>query len=64
MANFFFFLLHFQQGGAVMAIDPVCKMEVDEKRSKFRSEYEGRNYYFCSEECKQEFEEDPEEYVV
>jgi len=47
-----------------MAIDPVCKMEVDEKRSKCRSEYEDRTYYFCSEECKQEFDEDPEEYVV
>jgi YHS domain-containing protein len=46
-----------------MAIDPVCKMEVDEKKAKFKSTYEGELYCFCSAECKQEFDEDPEEYV-
>lgn len=45
-----------------MAIDPVCKMEVDEDRSKYGSKYKGKNYYFCSTGCKKKFEEDPEKY--
>ena len=42
--------------------DPVCEMEVDEERS-IKSEYEGITYYFCSQECKEEFDSDPEAYV-
>jgi YHS domain-containing protein len=30
-----------------MAIDPVCKMEVDEKSAAATSEYKGTTYYFC-----------------
>jgi YHS domain-containing protein len=29
-----------------MAIDPICKMTVDEKTAKFTSEYKGKKYYF------------------
>ncbi|MFB3925509.1 MAG: YHS domain-containing protein [Syntrophales bacterium] len=47
-----------------MVIDPVCKMEIDEKKSRCRSEYNGKTYHFCSQECKEEFDEDPEEYVI
>lgn len=46
-----------------MAIDPVCKMEVDEKTAKFVSEYGGRKYYFCSPGCKKAFDKDPEKYL-
>jgi YHS domain-containing protein len=46
-----------------MAIDPVCEMEVDEKTAAAKSSYEGKIYYFCSEECKDTFEEDPEEFI-
>ena len=46
-----------------MAKDPVCGMEVDEKDTKERSDYMGQTYYFCSSECKDEFEENPEELV-
>ncbi|MHA1608161.1 MAG: YHS domain-containing protein [Candidatus Freyarchaeota archaeon] len=28
------------------AIDPVCKMEVDKRTAKWKSEYKGRTYYF------------------
>ncbi len=47
-----------------MAIDPVCSMEIEERTAEFTSEYDGRTYYFCSEHCKEEFENDPEEYVA
>lgn len=46
-----------------MAKDPVCGMDVDEKSARFTLRYHGKMYYFCSHECKQEFEEDPEKYV-
>ncbi|MBK5190964.1 MAG: YHS domain-containing protein [Methanosarcinales archaeon] len=46
-----------------MAIDPVCKMTVDEKTAKFKTEYKGEAYYFCAPGCKSAFEENPEEYV-
>ncbi|GAB4113273.1 MAG: YHS domain-containing protein [Candidatus Caldatribacteriota bacterium] len=46
-----------------MAIDPVCKMEVDEKTAKFKSEYHGKNYYFCAPGCKKKFEDNPEKYI-
>ena len=46
-----------------MAIDPVCKMEVDEKTARFKTEYKGETYYFCAPGCKKVFEEKPEEYI-
>lgn len=46
-----------------MAIDPVCKMEVDEKTVKFQSGYKGKTYYFCAPGCKKEFDNNPEKYI-
>ncbi|HEX3013276.1 MAG TPA: YHS domain-containing protein [Methanobacterium sp.] len=46
-----------------MAVDPVCKMEVDEKSTKNVSEYKGKKYYFCAPICKKMFEEKPEKYA-
>jgi len=46
-----------------MAIDPVCGMEVDENSAKDRSSFEGKTFYFCSTDCREEFDEAPEEYV-
>ncbi len=43
-----------------MAKDPVCGMEVDEKKAKATSEYKGKTYYFCSKGCKVFFDKDPE----
>lgn len=42
------------------SIDPVCGMALDEGDAKFMSSYKGINYYFCSEQCKEEFKRDPE----
>lgn len=47
-----------------MAIDPVCGMEVDEKTAPQSILHDGDRYYFCSNDCKEEFEESPEEYVT
>ena len=45
-----------------MAIDPVCKMQVDEKTAAGKSEYQGRTYYFCSTSCKARFDKEPEKF--
>jgi YHS domain-containing protein len=46
-----------------MATDPVCNMSVDEKTAPARATYQGRTYYFCSNDCKTQFEKQPERYV-
>ena len=47
-----------------MAIDPVCKMTVDEETAEFTSEYKGETFYFCAAGCKNAFEEEPEKYLA
>ena len=39
-----------------MAVDPVCGMYVSED-SKIYSEKDGTRYYFCSQGCKDKFDE-------
>ena len=46
-----------------MAIDPVCKMTVDEKTAKLVSEYKGKKYYFCAPACKKTFDETPDKFL-
>lgn len=46
-----------------MAIDPICKMEVDENTAKWKSEYKGKTYYFCAPGCKATFEAEPDKYT-
>jgi len=46
-----------------MAIDPICKMKVDEATAKFTSDYKGIKFYFCAPGCKAEFESKPEKYA-
>ncbi len=46
-----------------MAIDPVCKMMVDEKTAKFKTSYQGKTYYFCAPGCKKAFEANPQKYL-
>jgi len=51
--------------GAV-ARDPVCGMDVDEKRAAAagrRSEFEGATYYFCADECKRRFDAEPAQHA-
>jgi len=44
-------------------IDPVCHMEVIPAKS-LDTEYRGRTYYFCSSNCKVEFERNPLRYIT
>jgi len=43
--------------------DPVCGMQIEESDAVATSEYGGTTYYFCSADCKQEFDEDPAAYA-
>ena len=44
--------------------DPVCGMDVTFENAQARSEYGGQTYYFCSMDCKESFDLDPEKYIA
>ncbi len=44
-----------------MTRDPICGMYVDETTATIKSFKYGKNYYFCSESCKDQFEEPEKE---
>ena len=43
--------------------DPVCGMDVDPKHATDTSKFKGKTYYFCSSNCRQEFENDPKKFA-
>ncbi|MBD3408389.1 MAG: cadmium-translocating P-type ATPase [Candidatus Lokiarchaeota archaeon] len=45
-----------------IAVDPICKMDVDTETADLYTDYEGKRYYFCASYCKQTFEANPEKY--
>jgi YHS domain-containing protein len=46
-----------------MAKDMICGMNVEEKGAKYKSDYKGKVYCFCSGMCKEEFDRNPEKYL-
>ena len=47
-----------------MTTDPVCGMRIDEKKNgEFQTQFAGVKYFFCSEDCRKEFEADPSGYL-
>jgi Cu+-exporting ATPase len=46
-----------------VAKDPVCNMNVDEKKAAASSVYKGITYYFCAKGCKDKFDKDPEKFI-
>jgi Cu+-exporting ATPase len=47
-----------------MAKDPVCGMQVHEKKAAGSATHGGRTYYFCSAGCKATFEKAPDKYAT
>ena len=43
--------------------DPVCGMTVDPHKGEHTSQYRGRAHYFCSANCQEKFEHNPEQYT-
>lgn len=48
---------------SVTVTDPVCAMKVEPADAAATAEHKGTTYYFCSDDCKEEFEGDPESYA-
>ena len=46
-----------------MPRDLVCGMEIEKEQAKAVFRHKGKDYYFCSESCKQKFEQQPEKYI-
>lgn len=46
-----------------MVKDPVCGMEIDTSQAEAQTTFQGQAYFFCSEECRRTFEENPKEFV-
>lgn len=42
--------------------DPVCGMEVEERSALWKSSQKGQTHFFCSRECLEQFEQQPEKY--
>jgi Cu+-exporting ATPase len=47
-----------------MEIDIVCGMEVDPTDAPAQSEHGGKMYYFCSSDCLNQFEDDPDAFAA
>ncbi|MEP6592193.1 MAG: YHS domain-containing protein [Acidobacteriota bacterium] len=46
------------------AKDPVCGMTIEESDAVGTSEHGGKRYFFCSSDCKKEFDENPDDYAA
>jgi len=46
-----------------MEKDVVCGMQVDPAKAAGSSEYQGKNYYFCSSGCKTKFDANPAQFA-
>jgi YHS domain-containing protein len=46
-----------------MAKGVVCGMNVKPEQTPWTSEYQGKTYDFCSQQCKEQFDRNPQAYV-
>ena len=46
-----------------IATDPVCGARVDEDTAAWKSPHRGETFYFCSQVCKMEFDDNPDGYA-
>ena len=44
--------------------DPVCGMQVDSSQTQHHTMYQGKEYSFCSSDCKQTFDKNPQRYAT
>lgn len=44
--------------------DVVCGMTIDSDSAAGQSQFEGRTFYFCSAQCKRQFDADPRRYAA
>ncbi len=53
---------HIEEG--MQVFDLVCGMALDKDQVAFWEEYKGKVYYFCSENCREHFRNNPEMYLT
>jgi YHS domain-containing protein len=58
-----FGLKDYSDGTATQSVDPVCGRIVDESDAAGKVEYAGQVYYFCSRECKTDFQDHPGTFI-
>jgi len=46
-----------------MTKDPVCGKRVNENKAPATSSYQGKQYSFCGQECKDKFDQQPQNYA-
>jgi uncharacterized membrane protein YraQ (UPF0718 family)/YHS domain-containing protein len=51
-------------GGHGYAIDPVCGMQVQTANAPARVQHDGRQYWFCSDRCRERFEANPARFTA
>jgi len=44
--------------------DPVCGMVVDAQSTEFKCVHDSKEYFFCSKNCQEKFQADPEKYAA
>ena len=45
-------------------IDPVCGMDVSPEDSAGSCQYQGQQYYFCAESCREQFQANPQQFLA
>ena len=55
--------LNFLTKSSNKVTDLVCLMNVEKDEKAITYSYKGKTYYFCSENCREEFKQDPEKYL-
>ena len=48
---------------ATVTNDPVCGMELNVENTEERAEFKGKIYYFCSDQCRNKFDQNPAQYA-
>lgn len=43
--------------------DPVCGMKIRPSEAVSSTEYKGKTYYFCSQDCADSFRDAPDDYA-
>lgn len=51
------------KGRTIVAVDPVCGMEVIPGKTKLVTVHEGHSYWFCDRACREAFEANPRKYL-
>lgn len=46
------------------ANDPICGMMVDKGKALYKSQYQGKWFYFCCAGCKQKFDQEPAKHAL